>query len=66
MSLALTKRGLMDLRHVVYQESLYNYILDSINQRWNSIPDTMILCYVRFMRRRIIACIDRRGGHTRY
>ena len=26
----------------------------------------MILRYIRFMRRRIIACIDSRGDHTKY
>ena len=37
-------------------------------QEWITTRDAMILRYVRSIRRRMIACIDRRGGHnaTRY
>ena len=35
-------------------------------QEWNNIPNVVIRRYVRSMRRRLVACINSRGGHTRY
>ena len=34
-------------------------------QEWNNIPNVVIRRYVRSMRGRLAACINRRGGHTR-
>ena len=35
-------------------------------QEWNNIPNVVIRRYVRSMRGRLAACINSRGGHTRY
>ena len=35
-------------------------------QEWNNIPNVVIRSYVRSMPGRIAACINSRGGHTRY
>ena len=35
-------------------------------QEWNNIPNNVIRRYVRSMRGRLAACINSRGGHTRY
>ena len=35
-------------------------------QEWNNIPNVFIRRYVRSMRSRLAACINSRGGHTRY
>ena len=35
-------------------------------QDWNNIPNVDIRRYVRSMRGRFAACINSRGGHTRY
>ena len=35
-------------------------------QEWNNIPNVVIRRYVRLMRGRLAACINSRGGHTRY
>ena len=35
-------------------------------QEWNNIPNIVIRRYVRSMRGRLDACINSRGGHTRY
>ena len=35
-------------------------------QGWNNIPNVVIRRYVRSMRGRLAACINSRGGHTRY
>ena len=35
-------------------------------QEWNNIPNVVIRRYGRSMRGRLAACINSRGGHTRY
>ena len=35
-------------------------------QEWNNIPNVVIRRYVRSMRGHLVACINGRGGHTRY
>ena len=35
-------------------------------QGWNNIPNVVIRRYERSMRGRLAACINSRGGHTRY
>ena len=35
-------------------------------QEWNKIPNVVIRRHVRSMRGRLAACINSRGGHTRY
>ena len=45
--------NLRDLENALYQE-------------WNNIPNVVIRRYVRSMRGRLAACINSRGGHTRY
>ena len=35
-------------------------------QEWNGIPSVVIRLYVRSMRGSLAACINSRGGHTRY
>ena len=35
-------------------------------QEWNNIPNDVIRRYVRSMRGHLAACINSRGGHTRY
>ena len=35
-------------------------------QEWNNIPNVVIRRYVRSMQGRLAACINSRGGHTRY
>ena len=35
-------------------------------KEWNNIPNVVIRRYVRSMRGRLAACINSRGGHTRY
>ena len=37
-----------------------------IQTEWNNIPNVVIRSYVRSMRGRLAACINSRGGHTRY
>ena len=39
---------------------------NAIIQEWNNIPNVVIRLYVRSMRGRLAACINSRGGHTRY
>ena len=39
---------------------------NALIQEWNNIPNVVIRCYVRSMRGRLAACINSRGGHTRY
>ena len=39
---------------------------NTLNQEWNNIPKVIIRRYVRSMRGRFAACINSRGGHTRY
>ena len=39
---------------------------NALIQEWNNIPNVVIRCYVRSMRGRFAACINSRGGHTRY
>ena len=50
-----------------------NHVINNINhlrttliQEWNAIPNDVVRRYVRPMRSRMIAVIQRRGGHTRY
>ena len=40
--------------------------LENAIPEWNNIPDVVIRRYVRSMRGRLAACINSRGGHTRY
>ena len=39
---------------------------NALIQEWNNIPNVIIRRYVRSMRGRLAACINSRGGHTRY
>ena len=39
---------------------------NALIQEWNDIPNFVIRRYVRSMRGRLAACINSRGGHTRY
>ena len=39
---------------------------NALIQEWNNIPNVVIRRYVRSMRGRLAACINTRGGHTRY
>ena len=39
---------------------------NALIQEWNNIPNVVIRRYVRSMRGRIAACINSRGGHTRF
>ena len=39
---------------------------NALIQEWNNIPNVVIIRYVRSMRGRFAACINSRGGHTRY
>ena len=39
---------------------------NALIQEWNNIPNVVIRRYVRSMRGRLAACINSRGGHTRY
>ena len=39
---------------------------NALIQEWNNIPNVVIRRYVRSMRGRLTACINSRGGHTRY
>ena len=39
---------------------------NALIQKWNNIPSFVIRRYVRSMRGRLAACINSRGGHTRY
>ena len=39
---------------------------NALIQEWNNIPNVVIRRYVRSMRCRLAACINNRGGHTRY
>ena len=46
-----------------------HYLMDLENaliQEWNNISNVVIRRYVRSMRGRLAACINSRGGHTRY
>ena len=48
--------------NVQYLRDLENALI----QEWNNIPNVVIRRYVRSMRGRLAACINSRGGHTRY
>jgi hypothetical protein len=39
---------------------------NALIQEWNNIPNDVIRRYVMSMRGRLAACINSRGGHTRY
>ena len=39
---------------------------NALIQEWNNIPSVVIRRYIRSMRGRLAACINSRGGHTRY
>ena len=39
---------------------------NALIQEWNNIPNVVIRRYVMLMRGRLTACINSRGGHTRY
>ena len=39
---------------------------NALIQEWNNIPNIVIRRYVRSMRCLLAACINSRGGHTRY
>ena len=39
---------------------------NALIQEWNNIPNVVIRRYVRSMRGRLAACINSRGGDTRY
>ena len=39
---------------------------NALIQEWNNIPNVVIRRYLRSMRGRLAACINSRGGHTRY
>ena len=39
---------------------------NALIQEWNNITNAVIRRYVRSMRGRLGACINSRGGHTRY
>ena len=39
---------------------------NALTQEWNCIPNVVIRRFVRSMRGRLAACINSRGGHTRY
>ena len=39
---------------------------NALIQEWNNIPNVVIRRYARSMRGRLAACINSRGGHTRY
>ena len=43
----------------------HRYLENALIQEWNNIPN-IIRRYVRSMRGRLAACINSRGGHTRY
>ena len=39
---------------------------NTLIQEWKNVPKVVIRCYVRSMRGRLAACINSRGGQTRY
>ena len=39
---------------------------NALIQEWNNIPNVVIGRYIRSMRGHLAACINSRGGHTRY
>ena len=39
---------------------------NALIQEWNNIPNVVIRRYIRSLRGRLAACINSRGGHTRY
>ena len=55
-------------RKVRARESVHNLrdMENALIQEWNNIPNVVIRRYVRSMRGRLAACINSRGGHTRY
>ena len=42
------------------------YQENALIQEWNNIPNFVITRFERSMRGRLAACINSRGGHTRY
>ena len=38
----------------------------ALTEEWNNMPQTVIQNIILSMRRRCTACINARGGHTRY
>ena len=38
----------------------------AIQEEWNGIPQAAINRLIQSMRRRVVACISRHGGHTKY
>ena len=38
----------------------------ALQEEWRRIPQLQIARLIRSMRRRFVACIDAKGGHTRY
>ena len=55
-------------RKVRARGNVYNLrdLENALIQEWNNIPNVVIRRYVRSMRGRLAACINSRGGHTRY
>ena len=55
-------------RKVRAKGNVYNLrdLENALIQEWNSIPNVVIRHYVRSMRGGLAACINSRGGHTRY
>ena len=55
-------------RKVRARENVHNLmdLENALIQEWNNIPNVVIRRYVRSMRGRLAACINSRGGHTRY
>ena len=43
-----------------------NGLRRALTEEWNNIPQTVIQSIILSMRRRCTACINARGGHTRY
>lgn len=43
-----------------------NDLRQALQLEWQAIPNGVIRRYVNSMRRRIVACIHKNGGHTRY
>ena len=39
---------------------------NALIQEWNNIPNVVIRRYVRLLRGHLAACVNSRGGHTRY
>jgi hypothetical protein len=61
------------MHHLYFGKYSYNLFNNNIinniyviTEEWNNMPQTVIQSIILSMRRRCTACINARGGHTRY